>query len=234
MPQLKVRAKTRFGERRNHPQVLDGLLTTLPERHARTPTPVSPAYYEGYLTRRWAEGCAVARRQFTEIQRVGFTGCYTHLARFIVSWRRTAEPAEKKQVANPVVVLPGDPTRGRLLTPQIASIICIKPRAQLTPSQEAVVDMLKASLPDYAVMRRLAMRFRGILRGRDVDKLDAWLTDAYHSAIYTMRHFARTLQGDLDAVRNAVTEPWSNGQTEGQISRLKTLKRAMYGGREQA
>ncbi len=35
--------------------------------------------------------------------------------------------------------------------------------------------------------------------------------------------------GDLDAVRNAVTERWSNGQAEGQISRLKTLKRAMYG-----
>jgi len=44
-----------------------------------------------------------------------------------------------------------------------------------------------------------------------------------------MHRFARTLQCDLDAVRNAVTEPWSNGQTEGQISRLKTLKRAMYG-----
>ena len=44
-----------------------------------------------------------------------------------------------------------------------------------------------------------------------------------------MHRFARTLQGDLDAVHNDVTEPWSNGQTEGQISRLKTLKRAMYG-----
>jgi transposase len=34
---------------------------------------------------------------------------------------------------------------------------------------------------------------------------------------------------DLEAVRNAVSEPWSNGQTEGQINKLKTLKRAMYG-----
>ena len=34
---------------------------------------------------------------------------------------------------------------------------------------------------------------------------------------------------DIQAVRNAVIEPWSNGQTEGQINRLKTLKRAMYG-----
>ena len=47
--------------------------------------------------------------------------------------------------------------------------------------------------------------------------------------IYALQRFVRTLNGDLDAVRNAVTERWSNGQTEGQISRLKALKRAMYG-----
>jgi len=42
-----------------------------------------------------------------------------------------------------------------------------------------------------------------------------------------MQGFAKTLLRDLDAVRNAVTMPWSNGQTEGQISRLKTLTLAM-------
>jgi transposase len=44
-----------------------------------------------------------------------------------------------------------------------------------------------------------------------------------------MRRFVRTLPQDIEAVRNAVLEPWSNGQTEGQINKLQTLKRAMYG-----
>jgi transposase len=44
-----------------------------------------------------------------------------------------------------------------------------------------------------------------------------------------MRRFVKTLRQDIEAVRNAMLEPWSNGQTEGQINRLKTLKRAMYG-----
>jgi transposase len=44
-----------------------------------------------------------------------------------------------------------------------------------------------------------------------------------------MRRFARTLRQDMTAVSNAVLEPWSNGQAEGQINRLKMLKRAMYG-----
>jgi transposase len=43
------------------------------------------------------------------------------------------------------------------------------------------------------------------------------------------RRFATTLRYDIDAVQNAVIEPWSNGQTEGQINRLKMLKRSMYG-----
>jgi transposase len=44
-----------------------------------------------------------------------------------------------------------------------------------------------------------------------------------------MQRFVRTVRRDVDAVTNALTERWSNGQTEGQINRLKTLKRAMYG-----
>jgi transposase len=44
-----------------------------------------------------------------------------------------------------------------------------------------------------------------------------------------MQRFAKTIRQDLEAVRNAMSEPWSNGQTEGQINKLKTLRRAMYG-----
>ena len=78
-------------------------------------------------------------------------------------------------------------------------------------------------------MRALAMRFRGIVRGADVGKLTVWLRGAERSGLYGIRRFVHTLRRDLAAVRNAITETWSNGQVEGQINRLKTLKRAMYG-----
>jgi len=73
------------------------------------------------------------------------------------------------------------------------------------------------------------MRFRGILRGNDPDKLNQWLDDAQSSRVSSIERFARVLHRDVDAVKNAITETWSNGQAEGQINRLKTLKRAMYG-----
>jgi transposase len=71
-------------------------------------------------------------------------------------------------------------------------------------------------------MRTLAMRFQGILRSKDVSKLEDWLDDASETGIYAMQRFVRTLNRDLDAVRNAVEHPWSNGQTEGQVNRLRT------------
>jgi len=78
-------------------------------------------------------------------------------------------------------------------------------------------------------MWRLAMRFKGILRGRKADPLPAWIDDAIETDLASIVRFARTLNRDIDAVRNANEMQWSNGQAEGQINRLKTLRRAMYG-----
>jgi len=138
--------------------------------------------------------------------------------------RHALRPALPAPGAQPV-----DPATGRTISPIVAAALCVKPRGLLTSAQAAKVDALKSEWPEFAAMRRLAMRFRGILRSKNVGKLDTWLKDAQHSGLYAMQRFAHTLRRDIDAVRNAITEPWGNGQTEGQINRLKTLKRAMYG-----
>lgn len=75
----------------------------------------------------------------------------------------------------------------------------------------------------------MAMRFRGILHGNDPTRLDSWLNNACATGLYGIRLFAQILRHDIDAVRKAVSEKWSNGQTEGQIDKLKSLKRSMYG-----
>ena len=118
---------------------------------------------------------------------------------------------------------------GRVISPLTAAALCIKPRGQMTAHHVANIDALKAASAEFTAMRGLAMRFRGPLRGGTAEGLDAWLIDARASGIYAMQRFAKTIRQDLEAVRNAVSEPWSNGQTEGQINRLKTLKLAMYG-----
>jgi transposase len=117
---------------------------------------------------------------------------------------------------------------GRRISHLVAAALCVKPRRQLTTRQIVNVDALKAASAEFTTMRRLAMRFRGLLLGGLVEKLDVWLRDARQSGIYGMQRFARALRHDIEAVRNAMLEPWRDGQTEGQINRLKTLKRSMY------
>jgi transposase len=60
-------------------------LTVLPQRNAMAPGPRSPALFDAYLRRRWREGCTVVRRLLVEIQQLGYTGCYTYLARYVAA-----------------------------------------------------------------------------------------------------------------------------------------------------
>jgi transposase len=69
---------------------------------------------------------------------------------------------------------------------------------------------------------------RDLLRGGTIEKPDVWLGDARQCGIFGRRP-AQTLRQGIGAVRNAMLEPWSDGQAEGQINRLKTLKRSPYG-----
>jgi Transposase len=128
----------------------------------------------------------------------------------------------------------------RQISPQIAATLLMKPRPELTASQAEIVDALKAGCPGYAAMRRLMMSFRAILKQsklnpsqkrkpRTVTALHRWLDRARASGIALIRNFAYQLRQDSLAVEAAVTEKWSNGPVEGQVNRLKTIKRQMYG-----
>jgi transposase len=75
----------------------------------------------------------------------------------------------------------------------------------------------------------LAQGFCRMLRERDPEMLDGWLEEASDSDSPELGSFAEGLRADYSAVRAALCERWSNGQVEGQINRLKLLKRQMYG-----
>jgi transposase len=95
-------------------------------------------------------------------------------------------------------------------------------RGTLSRRQQDTLDRFKAASQQFAALRKLAMNFRAILFGADPARLDAWFTVAHAAGPYHIRSFAPWLMRDLPAARNAITEPWSNGQAEGQINKLKT------------
>jgi transposase len=68
-----------------------------------------------------------------------------------------------------------------------------------------------------------------MVRLREPATLDNWLTTCLHSDIPELQTFAKGLQYEYASIRAALSEPWSSGQVEGQVTRLKLMKRQMYG-----
>ena len=80
--------------------------------------------------------------------------------------------------------------------------------------------------PEIAQIAELAKDFFRIFRERNLEALPAWLHAARGTALES---FAARLERDIDAVREALRLPWSQDHVEGQVHRLKLIKRQMYG-----
>jgi transposase len=85
---------------------------------------------------------------------------------------------------------------------------------------------IEQGLPALTAARDLVDRFHAVIRTRAADELDAWVVAARDSLLSS---FANRIAADRDSVHAALVHPWSNGQTEGQITKLKLVKRQMYG-----
>jgi transposase len=184
-----------------------------------------------YLRQRWEAGCRHGRTLFAEIRKLGYMGCYSGLAKFLSPWRQS-----KAEIRRAISGFPDAPelqvttSRGsRQLSPQVAAALLSKVRTDLTSQQARIVDTLKRQCPGFAAMRKLVFGFRAILRGGKVATLHRWMEEARKTGIHSLDRFVRTLKHDLNAVQSAISKPWSNGPVEGHITRLKMLKRQMYG-----
>jgi len=188
---------------------------TLPLRNASAPKASSPRYFEDYLSRRWAQRCVRGRRLLQEIKARGYTCSFSNLERLLAKWR-----TPKREVARPALAAPENAARrsgDRAFDLADRCCSAVREAAWIADKRSGGEGRRKKSeWPDFAAMRRLAMRFRGMVRSKNTGNLDTWLKDVHQSGLDAMQRLARTLRRDIDAVRNAITEQWSNGQTEGQ------------------
>ena len=99
-------------------------------------------------------------------------------------------------------------------------------RDYLSKADTMTIAAIEAGVPMLVEARGLIDRFHSMIRKTVAADLDPWIADAKASLIASL---ATGITNDKAAVRAAITEPWSNGQTEGQITKLKLVKRQMYG-----
>jgi transposase len=115
------------------------------------------------------------------------------------------------------------------LTTRRATKLVLQRPEQQQNEDESLVAQLKAQHPEIETAITLPRGFAHLVRQRQPDLLDSWLEQAANSPFPQFQKFAQSLQEDYAAVKAGVTLATNNGQVEGQVNRLKMLKRQMYG-----
>jgi transposase len=118
--------------------------------------------------------------------------------------------------------------RLRLPSAREATWMLLRPD-ELTDEEKPVAELLRKLSPEVGRAQGLALGFVEVVKERREDELRGWLVEAQRSEVPEFVTFANGLTADLQAVRAALCYEWSNGQVEGQVHRLKLVKRQMYG-----
>jgi transposase len=202
---------------------------TFPERqpmYARDCSLLDP--YKATLLAGWNNGCRNGAHLFRTIRRQGFQGQYGIVALYVRRMRQAQRLAPgQRRSAQPLPTVTKTPRRP--LTPRRATWLLLRPSERATAQDHQQLAQLTTQTPALAEAVALAQDFAALVRQRQPTQLKPWLARADQSTLPPFRRFARGLRADYGAVQAAVTLPWSQGPIEGQINRLKMLKRHMYG-----
>jgi transposase len=196
----------------------------LPAPHRTRTTLLS--VFEPYLRTRWNRGEQNGQQLLREIRAQGYRGGQSTLYGLLGRWRsepRHSGPyARQTEPASPV--LPALPTSPRAVSWQL-----LRSPLERTPLEHAYVEAVLQQSEAIATMTRAVTSFFDLLHERRGEGLDGWVAEAKASGIPELASFAEGVRRDYSAIRAAFDLPWSQGQVEGQVNRLKLLKRQMYG-----
>jgi transposase len=174
--------------------------------------------FDAYLRERWSSGCQSAGQLYRELCEKGYTGSDVTVRRHVQLWRekdvKTLPPAPKK------ISVPG---------PRSCVWLLLKKGDKLTEEECLVRQTVLDASPLIVQGLEMVESFREAIASRSEEKLDEWIDAVTKSQLSEFENFVKVLRRDEAAVRAAVSSEWSNGQTEGQVNRLKMLKRQMYG-----
>lgn len=178
-----------------------------------------------YLQKRWtADGERNSRRLWKEIKAQGYPGAEATLRHFLQKWRK----AEVDEIQMQSIIKSSAPGRA----PSIRKIKWLlfakqeKPREQW---EEIFLQQLCRDLPEIQTSQELVGEFHQLMTNRKPEGFKRWLEKARASGIGELVWFANGVEQDSAPVEMAFESDWSQGQVEGQVNRLKFLKRQMYG-----
>lgn len=206
--QCEISRQLAIGRRTVHRWIRAG---TFPE-HVRTKRNSCLDQYKDYLNRRYQEGCHNATRLLRELRAQGFRGSYG----IVSQWVRHLRMARDHRAQSPVI------PRNNNASPRRTAWLLL----QQPPDAQAYLEELCRRSPEIATSAAAARELFQMIQRRDGHAWTQWLKTAKETLL---ARFAAHLQRDQAAILAAMQLPWSNGHVEGQVHRLKLIKRQMYG-----
>jgi len=176
--------------------------------------------YLPYLFQRWAQGCHNIAQLFRELQARGYRGSYASVHDNIV--RRLQFDGRKTKAASSSKPAP-------LPTPRQAAFVFLRRSEKLRTEEQETLVKLRHIDPEVDLAYGLVQQFAQMLRTRTAEYLDAWLTQVQSSNLPELQSFATGIEKDKDAVKAGLTWWINNGVVEGQVTKLKLIKRQGYG-----
>jgi len=177
------------------------------------------------LQQQWEAGCRNATHLWRTLRAQGFPGSYAVVYRYVTALR-CGQPVRSSDSARPASSPGATPPPS--LTARQLSYLFGRRHEQRTPGEQAHVAQIQQHDATIAQIATLTATFLQMVRQRTPSELQTWIETVLTSGLPDLKRFATGLQQDA-AVRAAFELPYSNGQTEGQVTRLKLLKRQMYG-----
>ena len=170
-----------------------------------------------------------------ELREQGYSGSRALVSRWVAQHRHlvpkpdvTAAP-KRRRGRPPAPVSTPPPAAQRRLSARKAAWLLVRRRDELETEEQQVVERLCQHAPSVDTAYHLAQDFIQMVRHRQADAFEGWLLRATASGIPELVSFVAGLECDKAAVVAALSLPFSNGQVEGQVNRLKLTKRCMYG-----
>ena len=174
--------------------------------------------FRNYLEARWAEGYRNGTGLWREIRERGFAGQSGIVRQWAARQRRQDPSAD--------LTTPTNSPKAQPPTVRKAARLLMSEPDKLDEGDRRFVTALLELSPPIAQAVELSKAFSAMIRNGLADQLDGWISAAENGGF---KGFARSLRQDHDAVHAALTLSWSTGPVEGQINRLKAIKRSMYG-----
>jgi transposase len=188
-----------------------------------------------YVWERWQAGCHTANQLWEELAAQGYTGSERSVYRFVKTLRNGFVPVFSQEAppAPPATgtTSPEPPLRARLDEFTLTQVkwFLVRDTEALTKSEQAHLVWLCQAHPTLGRLYDLVQAFRRLLKHRQGHLLEGWITDCQASDIPEFSQFATGLLREREWVVAAVTHSASNGPTEGANTKLKVIKRTMYG-----